>query len=474
MRPLLLSWWWAILLLLVLGDDSGNTDDPSPTTIGSLKGARVVKATNGTNDFPSDFFLSINDSDADTSLSADISAMTTTTGVSLTNVNGMKSICSGKLLLVKDGSDVDPSAVIFTACDDQEKSSDILDAIGDGNPTCTIMYSLTSRGCNLTDASNSLSVQLGTMFTMLNRAATQSILSRFDKGDSLSVIISPNTTTFPTNSPDKDHKTPTGPKVAMAILYSATGIIAAAFLFVIISGAIRAHKHPERYGLTPLGGNGENNNDEGFGSSNGVYANRAKGIARAVLDSIPLVTFRMDNNNNEENDKQPKELQPIQNNNNNNTNESCPICFEDFIDGEVMRILPCKHKFHAICVDPWLLNSSSQCPLCRVDLSLQNNEEISNEPPSNENENNNNNNVEIPPGYEVETSRFNRFLDVWNAQLLPRDARRRALSQFQQEADLRRQLRSRRDSTMEEQNRNLWIRFVNSRRRLFNRNNNNE
>ncbi|ODV92014.1 hypothetical protein CANCADRAFT_55758 [Tortispora caseinolytica NRRL Y-17796] len=49
----------------------------------------------------------------------------------------------------------------------------------------------------------------------------------------------------------------------------------------------------------------------------------------------------------------------------------CPICFEAFSEGEKLRVLPCSHKYHSECVDPWLLNRSTQCPLCRVDLSIR-------------------------------------------------------------------------------------------------------
>jgi len=47
----------------------------------------------------------------------------------------------------------------------------------------------------------------------------------------------------------------------------------------------------------------------------------------------------------------------------------CSICTEDFTKGEDVRVLPCNHKFHPACVDPWLLNVSGTCPLCRVNLN---------------------------------------------------------------------------------------------------------
>lgn len=47
--------------------------------------------------------------------------------------------------------------------------------------------------------------------------------------------------------------------------------------------------------------------------------------------------------------------------------ETCPICIVDFEVGDDLRVLPCpgKHRFHQECVDPWLLELSSSCPICR-------------------------------------------------------------------------------------------------------------
>jgi hypothetical protein len=45
---------------------------------------------------------------------------------------------------------------------------------------------------------------------------------------------------------------------------------------------------------------------------------------------------------------------------------TCPICLDDFTSGETtIRELPCGHIFHPECVDPFLINSSSLCPVCK-------------------------------------------------------------------------------------------------------------
>ncbi|XP_059972831.1 E3 ubiquitin-protein ligase RNF149 isoform X2 [Mesoplodon densirostris] len=47
--------------------------------------------------------------------------------------------------------------------------------------------------------------------------------------------------------------------------------------------------------------------------------------------------------------------------------ESCAVCIENFKGKDVIRILPCKHIFHRICIDPWLLDHRT-CPMCKLDV----------------------------------------------------------------------------------------------------------
>lgn len=45
---------------------------------------------------------------------------------------------------------------------------------------------------------------------------------------------------------------------------------------------------------------------------------------------------------------------------------TCPICLDDFVGGETeVRELPCKHIFHPECIDLFLRDSSSLCPMCK-------------------------------------------------------------------------------------------------------------
>ncbi|XP_057503188.1 receptor homology region, transmembrane domain- and RING domain-containing protein 2 [Actinidia eriantha] len=51
----------------------------------------------------------------------------------------------------------------------------------------------------------------------------------------------------------------------------------------------------------------------------------------------------------------------------NCTSTTCAICLEDYSVGEKLRILPCRHKFHALCVDAWLTTWRTFCPVCKRD-----------------------------------------------------------------------------------------------------------
>ncbi|GFP81297.1 receptor homology region transmembrane domain-and ring domain-containing protein 2 [Phtheirospermum japonicum] len=63
----------------------------------------------------------------------------------------------------------------------------------------------------------------------------------------------------------------------------------------------------------------------------------------------------------------------------NCTSQTCAICLEDYSVGEKLRILPCRHKFHAFCVDTWLTSWRTFCPVCKRDARTS-----TGEPPASE------------------------------------------------------------------------------------------
>ena len=203
-----------------------------------------------------------------------------------------------------------------------------------------------------------------------------------------------NNNTGGLNDSDDLGPTPTT-TVAMIILYSVTGIITLCFIVVIITGAVRAHRHPDRYGLLNLPG--------------GAHQRRARALGRAMLDSIPIIKFGEREPNKQVDTERGTELRerggessprsqtaPITANaadgetsersaeapNTDNAESTpmqtpvspvegdaaeaglaCSVCTDDFVKGQDLRVLPCNHKFHPECIDPWLLNVSGTCPL---------------------------------------------------------------------------------------------------------------
>lgn len=46
------------------------------------------------------------------------------------------------------------------------------------------------------------------------------------------------------------------------------------------------------------------------------------------------------------------------------TSTTCALCLCDYETGDRVRELPCEHRFHDICVDPWLMGGRRTCPVC--------------------------------------------------------------------------------------------------------------
>lgn len=261
-----------------------------------------------------------------------------------------------------------------------------------------ILYSRTSDHCNVSTLQG-ISLANGVFTTTSAIDAGHAVTALQAKGDNgISVTVNPDPSSYRNggNGPP-NMNTPGGTTaIAMIVLYTITGLITALFVVIIVTGAVRAHRHPERYGPHPMSG--------------GPRQSRAKGIGRAMLETLPLVRFG-------DRAQQPKPFDPerdIEMNtgqvagrssttitedasiavpvatmhtsasntdvtNADGTDDSgnlgCSICTEDFTQGEEVRVLPCNHKFHPDCVDPWLLNVSGTCPLCRIDLRPKNEQE---------------------------------------------------------------------------------------------------
>ncbi|MCJ1386151.1 hypothetical protein MMC17_009277 [Xylographa soralifera] len=268
-----------------------------------------------------------------------------------------------------------------------------------------ILYSTTSTFCTFSQGD----FPYTSMYTTTNSSVSKSLISALTAqgpaGAQTTILLDPsslNNSNGTAQQPTLGQSPTTA--VAMIILYSITGIITALFLTIIFTGAIRAHRHPERYGPRNLVGR--------------ARQTRAKGIARAMLEALPIVKFGEQDS--EENKNVPSErdvelgqtanheaaipatalgeerdnpesetvkkeeeaemggdavkTEEVQGHTGGSGEENpesgltCSVCTDEFIKGQNVRVLPCNHKFHPECIDPWLLNVSGTCPLCRVDL----------------------------------------------------------------------------------------------------------
>jgi hypothetical protein len=319
---------------------------------------------------------------------------------------------SGEVVQVNPDNqyNINSGAVAFISCDTSDypgniDQADVFRSAVERNVTAVLFYSNQADYCRFDGDQGSYNW----VFSMKSRNDTVNVLSAIaDASSPLWVTIggpevqqgrgesngSGGDSQGDNHSQDNQTDGPLGPNpstaVAMIILYTITGIITALFLVIIVTGAVRAHRHPERYGPRAVIGMGR------------PRQSRAKGIGRAILDGIPIVKFG------EKKETKPADVElgstsadaattrdantntegaqtPIANldgtaaedgiaaagatsSGGHLDSQGCSICTEDFELGQDQRVLPCDHRFHPECIDPWLLNVSGTCPLCRVDL----------------------------------------------------------------------------------------------------------
>ena len=314
----------------------------------------------------------------------------------------------GDLLLLSPSNtnSINQASFALLSCDPEAfasgnlSPSDLFNIVyNKANLVWLMLYSQTENHCNVSLIQDL--TEIGAIFTVVGKDNADHLVNyaRTAGNGSASVEFIPDARSFTnTSGLNGVGSGLIGPSpttaVAMIILYSITGIITGLFVIIIITGAIRAHRHPERYGPRNIAGRGRQS--------------RAKGIARAMLETLPIVKFgdkdetpktdvEMNNTNHATPQTEgnvvtePQVTDNTSTNNDSTTDEvrtnsatvlpdgtdaeghlGCSICTEDFTKGEEVRVLPCNHKFHPECVDPWLLNVSGTCPLCRIDLRPKN------------------------------------------------------------------------------------------------------
>ncbi|KMP06235.1 hypothetical protein CIRG_05916 [Coccidioides immitis RMSCC 2394] len=196
----------------------------------------------------------------------------------------------------ENANNLNEDQIALVSCDDSaypgnQKVKDTLKELISNNPTAgaTILYTERDRyHCEYT-ADMSLP-PYPNIFTLTRASIAQELQNKLKSSPTGSSSIvaedpSPSETgigaieTGGSSSPLERDRGNNGPttSVAMIILYSVTGVITLLFLGVILTGAVRAHMHPERYGPRNIIGR--------------PRQSRAKGLARAMLETLPIVKF---------------------------------------------------------------------------------------------------------------------------------------------------------------------------------------
>ncbi|KAK4093646.1 hypothetical protein Purlil1_1980 [Purpureocillium lilacinum] len=90
---------------------------------------------------------------------------------------------------------------------------------------------------------------------------------------------------------------------------------------------------------------------------------RNLGLGRDMLESLPIVVYTPGSPYTCSGGRSELDPDAVV----KNDERHCAICTEGLDLGVKLRHLPCGHRFHPDCIDPWLLERSRTCPLCRTD-----------------------------------------------------------------------------------------------------------
>jgi hypothetical protein len=293
-------------------------------------------------------------------------------------------------------SGVGVNDIAYISCDSNNSPgfvdpSTLVGNVGDVRPKAILLYSLDSQECNLNG-----SYSFESIYSMTSATDSSTLLNSLQPNNNLPATIAVNSTNN-ANGTANDESTgepPTTNVVAISLLCSIGGIITLFFLVMITSYAVRVHRHPERYGPRAH-------------VASRSRETRAKGIVRAILETLPIVKFgdpelvKPDERDIELDDRtssvhhvpevtgsvaaevEAQSRNPPKTVNAGPGSETtistdvegspqltpqeveleCSICTEDFTTGEDVRVLPCHHKYHPACIEPWLLNVVGTCPL---------------------------------------------------------------------------------------------------------------
>lgn len=94
--------------------------------------------------------------------------------------------------------------------------------------------------------------------------------------------------------------------------------------------------------------------------------NQARGVTKAILKKIPIIQYDHQITPKSSFDGSVSDSGLDEKCVESVSNHTCPICTEDFVHYQMLRVLPCGHQYHMKCIEDWLQRASS-CPVWYVD-----------------------------------------------------------------------------------------------------------
>eukprot|EP00475_Leptophrys_vorax_P015029 TRINITY_DN2135_c0_g1_i1.p1 TRINITY_DN2135_c0_g1~~TRINITY_DN2135_c0_g1_i1.p1 ORF type:complete len:292 (+),score=38.50 TRINITY_DN2135_c0_g1_i1:41-877(+) len=93
----------------------------------------------------------------------------------------------------------------------------------------------------------------------------------------------------------------------------------------------------------------------------------SRGLTQEQIDVLPLFPYsRNDSTCSADGEDCPLKKGPAP----TPKDQRCSICLENYSDGDMLRAVPCLHRFHSQCIDHWLA-AKSQCPVCNYPVSVE-------------------------------------------------------------------------------------------------------
>lgn len=100
----------------------------------------------------------------------------------------------------------------------------------------------------------------------------------------------------------------------------------------------------------------------------GMNQNTRQVVSQEYLNTLPLIKYGEDSGEIVPSSAGIDSVKVDMDKGSVNSISTCAICIEDYEKGDELRQLPCHHTFHVGCIDPWLTQKCSACPLCKFVL----------------------------------------------------------------------------------------------------------